>query len=124
MKMDWKATTGYCSADYPKLKQGLGDSAKIRAIVSPRKFIRSLFPKRDIGSCRLLAPDRENHVWGYTKRNGADDVLLHSLFIPSQLAGETLVEMPLLLVFRRGMSVSLIVPVDDQKEVRLGWLDE
>ena len=48
MKMDWKATTGYCSADYPKLKQGRGDSAKIRAIVSPRNFIRSLFPERDI----------------------------------------------------------------------------
>lgn len=124
IKMDWKATTGHCSADFSGLKQGLGDGAEIRAIVSPGDFHTFALSEEGYRSYRLLAPDREDNVWGYTKRNGADDVLLHSLFVPSQLTGETLVEMPVLLVLRRGSAESLPSQWMISKVVRLNWLDE
>lgn len=124
MKMDWKATTGYSSADYTALKQGLGDGSEMRAILSPGEFHTFALSEDEYRSYTLMAPDRQEKVWGYTKLNGADDVLLHSRFLPSQLTGEMLGEMPVILALERGSAESLPNQWMISKVVRLGWLDE
>ncbi len=124
MKMDWKASTGYCSADYPELKRGLGDGREIRAILSPGDF-HTYVLSEDVYRCYALqAPDRKEKVWGYTKLNGANDVMLYSQFLPSELTGEMLGEMPMLLVLERGRAESLPNQWMISKVVRLNWLDE
>jgi hypothetical protein len=123
MRMDWKATTGYGSADYTALKQGLGDGSEIRAILSPGDFHTFALSEDEYRSYTLMAPDRQEWVWGYTKLDGAYDVLLHSRFLPSELTGEMMGEIPVILALERGAAESL----PNQwmiKAVRLGWLDE
>jgi len=124
MKMDWKATTGYCSADYSELKQGLGDGLEIRAILSPGDFHIFALSEDEYRCFKLLAPDRQEKVWGYTRLNGADDVLLHTQFLPGQLTGEMRSEIPVLLVLERGRTESLPNQWMISKVVRLSWLDE
>ena len=124
MKMDWKATTGYSSADYSELKQGLGDGLEIRAILSPGDFHTFALSEDEYRCFSLLAPDRQEKVWGYTKLNSADDVLLHSQFLPGQLTGEMLGEIGVLLVLERGRTESLPNQWIISKVVRLSWLDE
>jgi hypothetical protein len=124
MKMDWKATTGYCSADYPELKQGLGDGLEIRAILSPGDFHTFALSEDEYRCFTLLAPDRQETVWGYTRLNGADDVLLHTQFLPNQLTGEMWTEVPVLLVLERGRTETLPNQWMISKVVRLSWLDE
>ena len=123
MKMDWKATTVYCSADYSELKQGLGDGLEIRTILSPGDFHTFALSEDEYRCFRLLAPDRQETVWGYTRLNGADDVLLHSQFLPSQL-GQMRDEVPVLLVLERGRTESLPNQWMISKVVRLSWLGE
>ena len=124
MKMDWKATTGYSSADYSELKQGLGNGLEIRAILSPGDFHTFALSEDEYRCFTLLAPDRQEKVWGYTKLKRADDVLLHSQFLPGQLTGEMLGEISVLLVLERGSTESLPNQWIISKVVRLSWLDE
>jgi len=124
MKMDWKATTGYSSADYSELKQGIGDGLEIRAILSPGNFHTFALSEDEYRCFTLLVPDKQEKVWGYTKLNRADDVLLHSQFLPGQLTGEMLGEISVLLVLERGRTESLPNQWMISKVVRLSWLDE
>jgi hypothetical protein len=124
MKLDWKATTGYCSADFSELKQGLGDVLEIRALLSPGDFHTFALPEDEYRSYTLLAPDRQEKVWGYTRLNGVDDVLLYSQFLPGTLTGEMRAEVPVLLVLNRGRTETLPNQWMISKVVRLSWLDE
>ncbi|MFM2199124.1 MAG: hypothetical protein RLZZ505_2556 [Verrucomicrobiota bacterium] len=124
MKMDWRATTGYSSAAYADLKQGLGDAAEIRAVLSPGDFYTFSLPEGEFRCYRLTAPDREENIWAYTKLNGKYDVKLASQFIPSQLTGQAPSEIAVLLALARGPAQSLPNQWIISKVVRLNWLDE
>ena len=122
--MDWKATTGHSSADYSLLKKGEGDGAEIRAILSPGDFHTFTLPEGEFRSYRLTAPDREENIWAYTKLGGAIDEKLSSQFIPSQLTGEAIAEVPVVLVLVRGPAQSLPNQWIISKVLSLNWLDE
>lgn len=124
IKMDWKATTGHSSASYSKLKQGHGDGTEIRAILSLGDFHTFTLPEGEFRCYRLTAPDREENVWAYTKRNSANDTLLASQFVPNQITGEAVREIPVVLALVRGPEQSLPNQWIISKVVRLDWLDE
>ncbi len=124
IKMDWRATTGHCSADYAELKKGQGDGAEIRAILSPGDFYTFAMPEGEFRCYRVTAPDREENVWAYTKINGVNDEMLLSQFIPSQINGDAVTEIPVVLVLVRGSSQSLPNQWIISKVTRLSWLDE
>ena len=124
MKMDWKATTGHSSADYSLLKKGEGDGAEIRAILSPGDFHTFTLPEGEFRCYRLTAPDREENIWAYAKLGGAIDEKLSSQFIPSQLTGEAIAEVPVVLVLVRGPAQSLPNQWVISKVTSLNWLDE
>jgi hypothetical protein len=124
MKIDWRATTGYSSANYAELKHGKGDAMEIRAILSPGDFHTFSLPEGEFRCYRLTSPDRGENIWAYTKLNSAYDAKLVSQFIPSQLTGEAPREIPVVMVLARGPSQSLPNQWIVSNVVRLNWLDE
>ena len=124
MKIDWKATTGYSSANYAELKHGKGDAVEIRAILSPGDFYTFSLPEGEFRCYRLTAPDRGENIWAYTKINSAYDAKLISQFVPSQLTGEAPTEIPVVMVLARGPAQSLPNQWIISDVVRLNWLDE
>ncbi len=124
MKIDWRATTGYSSANYAELKHGKGDAVEIRAILSPGDFHTFSLPEGEFRCYRLTAPDREENIWAYTKLNSAYDAKLVSQFVPSQLTGEAPREIPVVMMLARGPAQSLPNQWIVSNVVRLNWLDE
>ncbi len=85
MLLDWKATTGFCSADFAQLEQGIGDACEIRGYLKPSNFYTAAFPEQNYRSYVLLAPDRERSVWVYTDRSGMAESLLSASFVGGEI---------------------------------------
>ena len=124
IKMDWRATRGHGSANFAELKKGQGDGAEIRALLSVGNFHTFVLPEGQFRCYRLIAPDRNENVWAYTKLDGLNDKMLLSQFTPSELTGEALRAIPVVLVLMRGSSESLPNQWIISKVTRLSWLDE
>ena len=122
--MDWRATSGHGSANFAELKKGQGDGAEIRALLSVGNFHTFVLPEGQFRCYRLIAPDRNENVWAYTKLDGLNDKMLLSQFTPSELTGEALRAIPVVLVLMRGSSESLPNQWIISKVTRLSWLDE
>jgi hypothetical protein len=124
LKMDWKATVGYCSAEFETLKKGQGDGSEVRAWLSPADF--HTFPLREgeFRAFRLGSPDGQESLWGYTKIGGELDSSLVAQFIPSQITGEAQTEIGVVVSLERGPADSLPNQWMITKLVRLNWLDE
>jgi len=124
LKMDWKATFGYSSAEFSELKSGKGDGSEVRAWLSNVDFYTFSFPEGKYRSFRIMSPEGEMTIWGYVPTGGDLEKQLLELFQPGQITGDSQNEIQavLRLVHRDGDSLPdqwLITEI-----VRLGWLDE
>jgi hypothetical protein len=124
LKMDWKATVGYCTSDFATLKKGQGDAGEVRAVLSPADFHTFSLPEGAFRSFRLSSPDGEETLWGYVKTGGELDGKLVAQFLPSQITGEALSEIAVILSLARGPDESLPNQWMITNLVRLNWLDE
>lgn len=124
LKMDWKATVGYCSSDFVTLKKGQGDAGEVRAVLSPADFHTFPLPEGAFRSFRLSSPDGEETLWGYVKTGGELDGKLVAQFLPSQITGEARTEIAVILSLARGPDESLPNQWMITSLVRLNWLDE
>lgn len=124
LKLDWKATTGHCSADFAELMQGKGDGGEIRALLSPGEFHTLSLPEGEFRCFRLLSPNRQDNLWAYTKIGEKLDGEIISQFIPRQISGEASSEITVVLKLKRGPDGSLPNQWIITKLVRLNWLDK
>lgn len=124
LKLDWKATSGYCSADFTEMKAGRGDGSEIRALLSPADFHTFVLPEGDYRSYRLVSPDGQTNLWGYTEVGGEVDGKLLEQFVPSQITGEAQSEISVVLGLEPGPEDALPSQWMIRKLVRLNWLDE
>ena len=85
LRVDWKATTAYGSADFEQLSGGSGDPSEIRAWISPSGFYTAVFPESDFQSFQLIAPDQEKSVWCYTRRGDPADLELSNPFMEGEI---------------------------------------
>jgi hypothetical protein len=85
LRIDWKATTAFGSADFNQLAAGSGDPSEIRAWISPTGFYTAVFPEADFQSFQLVAPDRRESIWCYTRRGDATDQELSNQFMEGEI---------------------------------------
>lgn len=124
LKMDWKATVGYCTSDFATLKKGQGDGGEVRALLSPADFHTFVLPEGEFRSFRLSSPDGEETLWGYVKVGEEVDGKLVAEFVPSQITGEARTEIAVILGLARGPEESLPNQWMITNLIRLNWLDE
>jgi hypothetical protein len=124
LKMDWKATSGYGTADFDELKKGQGDGSEIRAWISHADFYTFALPEGSFRSFRLMSPDGQATLWGYTKVGSDLDGKLLALFVPSQITGETQTDAAVVIGLQPGPDESLPNQWMIRKLVRFSWLDE
>lgn len=124
LKLDWKATVGYCSTDFSELKKGQGDASEVRVMLSPADFHTFPLAEGEFRSFRLTSPDGRENIWGYTKVGGEIDTKLAALFNPSQITGEARVDAAVIVGLARGPEESLPTQWMITSLSRLNWLDE
>lgn len=124
LKLDWKATAGYGTADFAEMKKGGGSGKEIRATISIADFYTFSFPEETYRSFRIMSADGEANLWGYAALGSEIDERLLELFLPSQITGESQSEIQVTLHLEPGNGESL----PDQWILagieRLSWLDE
>ena len=79
--LDWKATTGYCSASYEELKQGEGDASEIRGTVNPANLYTLAYPEGEYQCYQLVSPDQNHMIWCYAKVGTDVSTRLAKLFV-------------------------------------------
>jgi hypothetical protein len=65
LRMDWKATTAHCSADFATMARREGDASEIRGWIKPSDFYTLAFPETQYRSYQLLSPDQNESLWVY-----------------------------------------------------------
>jgi hypothetical protein len=124
LKLDWKATAGYSTADFAEMKKGGGSGKEVRATISIADFYTFSFPEETYRSLRIMSADGEANLWGYVPLGSEIDQQLLELFLPSQITGEAQSEIQVTLHLEPGGGESL----PDQWIIagieRLTWLDE
>lgn len=85
--IDWEATEGLGDTTFAILQKGVGSGGVVRAYVSPDSFYSLAFPEEDYQSYRLLAPDREQFIWGYAKAGSAAAKALDKAFGSMEAGG-------------------------------------
>ncbi len=89
LRLDWKASTAYGTADFAELAQGRGDPGEIRGWISPTDFYTLAFPENEYRAYRLLSPDVSKALWIYAEVGGeAAEALESSLRGGQILAGD------------------------------------
>ena len=102
LKLDWEATAGLGDASFETLQKGMGTGGKLRAYVKLDTYYSQVLPEDAYHSFRLLAPDREQVVWGYSKLGTPADAALLKIFNPSVIDGEAKSELPITLRLEPG----------------------
>jgi hypothetical protein len=124
LKMDWKATSGFGSAEISELKQGTGDGSEIRVWISRADFYTFPLPEEIFRSFKLMSPDGQENLWGYARVGSDLDGKLLSLFAPGQITGETQRDAAVVLALEPGPEESIPNQWIITKLLRLNWLDE
>jgi hypothetical protein len=67
--LDWKASTGYGSADFAALAAGTGSASEIRGWLKQTDYYTSVFPEAEFQSYRFSSPDQNTSIWAYSRRD-------------------------------------------------------
>lgn len=125
LKMDWKATVAYCSADFKELKERRGDASEIRAYVSTSNFYTNVFPDSDFRCYKIVSPDKETCLWGYTKIDDEVDNGIKNYFFNGYIIeqSESEMEIQMLLELKPGPQDSMPNQWIIKKFIGRSWLD-
>lgn len=124
LKLDWKATISYASADFGDLKKGEGDASEVRTLLSLADFYTFAFPEERYRSFRIMSPEGNLNLWGYVAKASELDQKLQKLFLPSPITGESQSEIQVILRLGQGEAESLSSQWLIEDLVSLNWLDE
>lgn len=124
LRLDWKATTGYGTADFAELKSGKGDGSEIRVWLSPADFHTFSFPEGEYRSFRIMSPNGDATIWGYVPAGGELEKELLELFRPSLITGESKGEIQVTLSLAPSAGDSLPEQWLITDLARTDWLDK
>lgn len=65
--MDWKASTGYGTADFSQLMRKQGNGAEIRGWIEPSGFHTLAFSGNHYQAYQLASPDKQQLIWSYAR---------------------------------------------------------
>lgn len=88
LSIDWKATTGYGTADFEQMRNGEGEGSEIRSVASRTDFYTFGVPEEDFQAFRLLSPNGEQNIWGYVRRDSEVLEELELLFAKATLTSD------------------------------------
>lgn len=94
LRIDWEATQGIGDASFEILQRGRGTGGKMRVFAKLENFYTLIFPEESYHSFRLLAPDGEQAIWGYSRLGSPADVRLMEVFEPGVIRAEGKSELP------------------------------
>ncbi len=124
LKLDWKASVGYGSADFADLKIGKGDATEIRAWISISNFYTNTLPENRYRSFLITSPKKDVSIWGYTEIGSKTDQQILSMFMISPITGEYKTEAMVTLGLERGEQEILPRQWMISKLVSMNWLDQ
>jgi len=85
LRIDLEATEGLGDTTFAVLERGIGAGGVVRAYLTPENFYSLTFPETAFRSYKLLAPDREQVVWGYVKLGSPTAAALLTVDAPMTL---------------------------------------
>ena len=97
LRIDWEATQGLGETSFDSLQRGVGSGGVIRAYATPGTFYSLAFPETEYRSYKVIAPDREQVVWGYLRTDSAAAAALKKAFEPAERGDATGSELPVTL---------------------------
>lgn len=77
--MDWKASTGYGTADFAELLMNQGNPAEIRGWIEESEFYTGAFSENSHQAYQLASPDRQQVIWAYARRGSGIHQSLRTL---------------------------------------------
>ncbi|WP_411825814.1 hypothetical protein [Luteolibacter sp. AS25] len=123
IKLDWKASSGYSSANFADLMKGEGDASEVRVWMSPADFYTFSLPDGEFMSFRLSAPNREQNLWGYVPREGKLFEEIIPFFAASQISGERKNEVQVILKLVEGPEGSIANQWIIEDVLGESWID-
>jgi hypothetical protein len=124
LKMDWKATTGYGSANFEELKLGQGDGSEIRAWIESSSFYTQAMPEDRYRSFIIRSPKKDVSIWVYTKIGTEIDNKVFELFSVSPITGEYKNVAKVILSLDRGKEAILPQQWMIKDLIAENWLDQ
>jgi len=97
LRIDWEATEGVGEVTFATLVRGIGSGGLIRTYATAENFYSLRFPESEFRSYKLLAPDREQVVWGYLKLDSPAAAALLKEFKSAESEGTTPAELAITL---------------------------
>lgn len=123
LKMDWKATTGYGTADFDQLKIGKGDGSEIRGRISRSDFFTHQLSDEKYHSFIVSSPKNDLSIWAYTEIGSQVDQDILALFSVSPITGEYQTEAEIILDLERGNQEILPHQWMIKRLIAPNWLD-
>jgi hypothetical protein len=124
LKMDWKATSGYGSANFEELKLGQGDGSEIRAWIESSSFYTQELPENRYRSFIVRSPKKDVSIWVYTEIGSEIDNKVVGLFSVSPITGEYKTECKVILSLDRGKGAILPQQWMIKDLIAENWLDQ
>jgi len=124
LKLDWKATTGYGSANFEELKLGQGDGSEIRAWMESSSFYTQELPEDRYRSFIVRSPKKDISIWVYTEIGSDIDDKVIELFNVSPVTGEYKIETKVILSLERGKEAILPQQWMIKDLIAENWLDQ
>jgi hypothetical protein len=123
LKMDWKATAGYGTADFDQLKIGKGDGSEIRGRISRSDFFTHQLSDEKYHSFIVRSPKNDVSIWAYTEIGSQVDQDILALFSVSQITGDYQTEAEIILDLERGNQEILPHQWMIKRLIAANWLD-
>jgi hypothetical protein len=124
LKIDWKATTGYGSANFEELKKGQGDGSEIRGWMESSNFYTDELPEDRYHSFICRSPNKNISIWIYTEIGSDIDHECVQLFSVSAITGEFKKETKVILMLDRGKESILPQQWIIKDLIAENWLDQ
>jgi hypothetical protein len=124
LKLDWKATTGYGTANFEELILGQGDGSEIRAWIESSSFYTQELPDDRYRSFIVRSPKKDVSIWVYTEIGSEIDKKVVELFIVSSITGEYKKETKVILTLDRGKEAILPQQWMIKGLIAENWLDQ
>lgn len=124
LKMDWKATAGYGSADFGELEMGKGDGSEIRGWIQTSNFYTQQLPDDRYRSFIVRSPEKDLSIWAYTEIGSEVDAQVMDLFSISPITGQHQSEAKVILSLDRGDREILPRQWMIKSLIANNWLDQ
>jgi hypothetical protein len=122
LKIDWKATSVFGTANFKQLRDGIGDGSEIRGTITNSSFYTAIWPEADFQSYCLTYPGVEISIWCYARRGDASFQALAPVFSKGLIIDNSSNSQNVTLNLVRGASSALPNQWLIREILHLNWL--